>query len=55
MQPCETGAAETLVTKQKGTSALCKKQLYLILLTFADKALGGLQRFAKHTYSAKAA
>ena len=55
MQPCERGAAETLVIKQKGTGALCKKQLYSILLTFAHKALGGLRRFAKHTHSAKAA
>lgn len=54
-QPYKRGAAETLVIKQKTTSALCKKQLYLILSAFAHKALGGLQRFAKHTRSAKAA
>lgn len=54
-QPYKRGAAETLVIKQKATSALCKKQLYLILSAFAHKVLGGLQRFAKHTRSAKAA
>lgn len=54
-QPYKRGAAETLVIKQKATSTLCKKQLYLILSAFAHTALGGLQRFAKHTRSAKAA
>ena len=55
MQPCARGAAETLVIQQKGTHALCKKQLDLIRSRFARKALGVLQHFAKHARSAKAA
>lgn len=54
MPPCARGAAEPPVLQQKGNDALCKQQLYLILLAFAHKALGELRRFAKHTRSAKA-
>lgn len=54
MQPRAKGAAEPPVMQQKGSDALCKQQLYLILLAFAHKALGDLRRFAKHTRSAKA-